>query len=148
MLILLIYTSVLPVTYHSCSHFLSSYNPFLFPVLVSYPRSPYPVPRSLSLYFFMFLSSWRYPHPCPSTMIWIMLAHHQYFILNLDNRKPTGFARRCITTNNNYTEAFARNSNLQHNSVGKLDMLSESRFIMFQYLPNSYMRTCDASLNI
>ena len=45
MLILLIYkTSVSPVTYHSCSHFLSSYNPFLFPVLVSYPRSPSPFP--------------------------------------------------------------------------------------------------------
>ena len=133
-----------PVT-HSCS---PSYFPILVLRLRSRSPSPFPVPRSPSLYFFMFLSSWRYPHPCPSTIIWIMLAHHQYFIFNLDSRKPTGFARRCITTYNNYTEAFARNSNLQHNSIGKLDILSESCFIRFQSFANSYLPTRDASMNI
>ena len=56
-------TSVSPVTCHSCSHFISSYNPFLFSVPVPYPRSPFPVPVPVSHP----RSPNPFPVPCPCT---------------------------------------------------------------------------------
>ena len=74
MLILLIYkTSVSPVTYHSCSHFLSSYNPFLFPVLVSYPRSPSPFP---------------FPIPVPRTPFPVLVLFHVPILLKVSPSLP------------------------------------------------------------
>ena len=139
----------LPVITHSCSP--SQFpipvprfpSPFPFPIPVPRTRSPFLVPVLFQVPIRLKVS--------PFLSINYNINHvsaPSIFFFDLDSRKSTGFARRCITTYNNYTEAFARNSNLQHNSIGKLDILSESCFIRFQSFANSYLPTRDASMNI
>ena len=57
---------------------------------------------------------------------------------------PVGATLHTITTR----RPLPVTQNLQHNSIGKLDILRESRFIRFQSFANSYLPTRDVSLNI
>ena len=92
-----------PVITHSCSP--SQFpipvprfpSPFLFPIPVPRTRSPFLVPVLFQVPILLKVS--------PSLSINYNINHvsaPSIFFFDLDSRKSTGFARRCITTYNNY----------------------------------------------